>query len=266
MHIIRWTAVVFALAATGATCAAAGGAGGSPGFALGVTSGMFRYAAIPSSGRTVVAVIQRQGGQVIRFNSIPGAWAFPMVAYDGTAEGPSRDGTTLVLASLRPNVSKFAFLATDRLRSRQTVTLHGRFAYDAISPDAQTLYLIQYLQRGAAGAYYVRAYDLAQRRLLDRIIFDRRDESSSMSGTPVTRTTSPSGRWVYTLYQRGPGAPFVHALDTVGRRAVCIDLPRLRDVWKLRVKLRGGRLVVRWRGANETAATIDTRTLRMIGR
>jgi hypothetical protein len=36
---------------------------------------------------------------------------------------------------------------------------------------------------------------------------------------------SAGDRWAYTLYLRPSGAPFVHALDTVHRRAVCVDLP-----------------------------------------
>jgi hypothetical protein len=49
-----------------------------------------------------------------------------------------------------------------------------------------------------------------------------------MAGTPTKRATGPGARWVYTLYI-GSDGPFVHALDTVGVRAVCIDLPSDAD-------------------------------------
>ena len=51
-----------------------------------------------------------------------------------------------------------------------------------------------------------------------------------MAGSPVTRTTSADGRWVYTLYQKPSGEQFIHALDTVGAAAYCIDLPRNRGL------------------------------------
>ena len=47
-----------------------------------------------------------------------------------------------------------------------------------------------------------------------------------MGGLPMTRAFSRDGRWAYTLY--GGGAEtFIHALDTVGRTAACIDLEML---------------------------------------
>ena len=46
-----------------------------------------------------------------------------------------------------------------------------------------------------------------------------------MRGYPLTRVASPDGRWAYTLYDGGGKHPFVHALDTLEGRAVCIDLP-----------------------------------------
>ena len=46
-----------------------------------------------------------------------------------------------------------------------------------------------------------------------------------MTGYPVSRATAPDGRFVYTLYQQNDNYPFVHALDTVHRTAVCIGLP-----------------------------------------
>ena len=53
-----------------------------------------------------------------------------------------------------------------------------------------------------------------------------------MRGFPLRRTSSADGRWQYTLYDGGlsyygpkqAGEPFVHAIDTVGRRTLCIDL------------------------------------------
>src|SRR5229473_1951827 len=46
-----------------------------------------------------------------------------------------------------------------------------------------------------------------------------------MNGSPMTRTTSADGRWVYTLYMNPGGFPFIHALDTVRGVAHCVGLP-----------------------------------------
>ena len=47
-----------------------------------------------------------------------------------------------------------------------------------------------------------------------------------MNGLPMNRATSAGGRWEYTLYD-APEHPFIHALDTEGRKAFCIDLDAL---------------------------------------
>jgi hypothetical protein len=80
----------------------------------------------------------------------------------------------------------------------------------------------------------------------------------------VTRATSRTGTWVYTLYTRGTGKPFVHALNAAQRYAVCVDLPwESGNVWlaKLRLSKDDRRLVVRLNGAS--LATIDTRSFKV---
>jgi hypothetical protein len=99
---------------------------------------------------------------------------------------------------------------------------------------------------------------------LKQIVFDTREESSVMTGWAVTRATGPSGRWVYTLYGRENGTLFVHALDTVDRHAVCVDLPRrvAQEAFpQVTLKLAPGRLAVR-KGTTRLAL-IDTGTLRV---
>src|SRR5438128_1501296 len=75
------------------------------------------------------------------------------------------------------------------------------------------------------------------------------------------------GSWVYTLYHRGNGKPFIHALNTGQRFAVCIDLPwraRPNEVWNARLALSrdGRRLIVRSGAA--VVATVDTKTFRVL--
>ena len=82
-----------------------------------------------------------------------------------------------------------------------------------------------------------------------------------MRGSPLTRATSPDGRWAYTLYDGAGGTPFVHALDTSTRTARCIDLPtlaRTSALWQLRFHLdRSGRTLTLANGRRPVLA-IDT--------
>jgi len=113
------------------------------------------------------------------------------------------------------------------------------------------MYLIQYTH-GATNDlthYIVREFDLRTSRLLPGKIADRTEDEKTMAGSPVTRTTSANGRWVYTLYQKPSGEPFVHALDTVGATSYCIDLPDNKALYNIVLSLRnGGRtLAAHWR-------------------
>jgi hypothetical protein len=116
-----------------------------------------------------------------------------------------------------------------RLRAVRTITLHGSFSFDALSPDGSRMYLIQYAHGGTGNLthYVVREYDLRTNRPLPGKIAARDEDGDepTMAGYPVTRTTSAGGRWVYTLYQKPSGMPFIHALNTVAGVAHCIDLP-----------------------------------------
>ena len=194
-----------------APAAAADGGGPDPGVVqgwtgVGLPSGPFRYVTMPTANATVVAVVRRSTGRVWNFRSLGGTWCVLMVAGDGTAGGLSRDGRLLVLAewkppktygALRPS-SRFVLLSTKSLRVWRRVTLTGDFTFDALSPDGRILYLIQHVSSSDVTSYRVRAYDVAARRLLPRVIADRRQSSWVMHGSPVTRaagcTRSTSSR------------------------------------------------------------------------
>lgn len=189
----------------------------------------------------------------------------PVIAVDGTTDGVSRDGRTLVLATPTGGRStQFAFIDTKTLRLRG-LTLPGSWSFDAISPDATALFLIEYSGAGPNASYRVRAYDVAARRLLPTPIVDRTIGEKLMRGQAVTRATNSDGRWVYTLYARANHEPFVHALDTVRRKALCIDVPidsSRAEQMELRLTLRGGRTLEVRRG-RDTVAEIDTESFRV---
>jgi hypothetical protein len=84
-----------------------------------------------------------------------------------------------------------------------------------------------------------------------------------MTGQPLTRTTSADGNWVYTLYDGASGVPFVHALSTVDKYTVCIDLDALegrRDVAALRLGLRPRDHTLAVAAAHGSVALINTDT------
>jgi LPXTG-motif cell wall-anchored protein len=70
-----------------------------------------------------------------------------------------------------------------------------------------------------------------------------------MNGSPMTRTTSADGRWVYTLYMNPGGFPFIHALDTVRGVAHCVGLPiqNQNGLYNIVLSLHGRTLAVHWK-------------------
>ena len=258
-----------------AVVAAAGadGVGPSPGASTGWTGvrapgGVLRYVALPGQKETIVAAVRVRGGRVDRWGAVRGAYGIPLVAFDGSADGLSGDGKTLVLTTPTWNpgpVSRFPVLATSNFRLRHTVTLRGAWAYDAISRNGSTLYLVQYLGSGSNPAaprpYRVRAFDLAAGKLVPGAIVDRRETEAAMRGQPATRIWSQDRRWAYTLYARQGGPPFVHALDTVRQEAFCIDLPlRLAQPRQMGLRFRLGAESLAVTSGRTTVAVVDTST------
>jgi hypothetical protein len=193
---------------------------------LGTASNGVGYTAAIHGTTTVVA----DGSQSI---SVAGKWGIPRVTMNNGVGGLSTDDRTLVLAQdgvdhangALSRESAFLVLGTKPLRVRTTVRLHGDFGFDTLSPRGRTLYLIEHVSNENLFRYRVRAYDLAERRLLLRVIADKSQRDWLMNGYPVARATTQNGRWVYTLYSNPNNYPFVHALDTVHRTAVCIGIP-----------------------------------------
>jgi hypothetical protein len=267
MRALTCTAV---LAAALAAAGAAAAVGPWPGLARSVADPArdLRYTAARGGDATTVGAVR--DGKVVRSATVAGAFGIPAVTSGGLAAGLSPDGRLLVLAQprgLRPRQrSTFLVLSTARLAVQARIVLSGEVGFDALSPDGRTLYLIEHASRSDPTRYVVRAYDLRQRRLLPGAIVDKRNVDEVMSGYPVARAESARGRWVYTLYRRAGREAFVHALDTAGRRAFCIDFEWRggdRELWGARLRLADGdrRLVVRSDGEN--VVTIDTRTLRV---
>jgi hypothetical protein len=258
--------VAVALLALVPTSAAADGlpAVGIDARPLSAPGGDVAYTTKSGKHGTVVTERARYGG-VLRQRRIPRTFSLPAVAYDGSPGGLSADGRTLVLISPRTRYPRrrttLAVVDSKSLQVRLQIALEGDFSFDAISPDGRLMYLVEYNPRNY-GEYDVRAYDLKARRLLAKPVVDPREPDEQMYGVPVTRASSADGRWAYTLYDSREH-PFVHALDTSDRTAVCIDLDDLRTVWGSSLELRRARLEVVG-PAGRTRASIDTRSHRLI--
>ena len=233
-------------------------------------NGAYRYTTVADGPRTVVERLRVRGATIARQRDIRGTFLVPVVAYDSATSGLSADGRTLVLIRprrqpvLAQKHTKLLVLDATRLTVRREVTLPGDFSFDAVSPDGSRIYLINYLSLTRnnfdPANYKVRAYDVEAGRLDPAPVVDPREPGEKMGGLPVTRLMSPDGRWAYTLYQ-GSEHPFVHALDTVGNTARCIDLDRLdtvRNLFQLRLRLAAQGRELQVVQGNRPLALVDT--------
>jgi hypothetical protein len=213
---------------------------------------------------TLVVALRRRDGRVLRERRVRGRWSIPAVALDNATTGLSADGRTLVLSrpsrSFPAAATTLAVLDAGRLVVRRRVRLKGFFTVDAVSPDGRQAFLIQYGDNVLN--YRVRALDTRSGRRAERDIVDPRSPDEQMGGLPMTRAMSPDGRWAYTLYGGGEET-FVHALDTVGRTAACIDLdmiPPDADLSGLRLRVTPDARRILIRDRQRAIATVDART------
>ncbi len=271
LRLIALILIPFALVAGNA---GAGKGGPTPGVSVGYDGTVdaangVRYVALPAQKTTTVAAVRISDGRVLSYTTISGAFGIPLVAFDGTTEGVSRDGKTLVLAEVGVNraQTRFAVLKTKALRLKRLITLPRVWAYDALSPDGRTLYATQYFGTAANARYNVRSVDLVAGRPVGGALVDRREPDEEMNGAPWARVRSANGAWAYTLYTKPNGTGFVHALDTAKRRAYCVDLPwrttpQRFTVVRLSLADGGRRLELARRGGNRLAV-VDTTTFKV---
>ncbi|MFL5870411.1 MAG: hypothetical protein ACJ75R_04975 [Solirubrobacterales bacterium] len=225
--------------------------------------GGVRYTTLYGDARgTALLKIDSDGGQINRERWFEDPWTLPAVTISGAAGGLSADGRTLVL--FRPDYSatadatEFQVLNPATLGTRDRFTLPGRFGFDAISPDGERIYLVEYKDPRDPFDYAIRALDVDSGRLDPREVIDPSEPDEQMAGQPVARRMSPDGRWAYTLYAGGKEA-FIHALDTERSTAVCVDLDQFSpgDAYglKLGVDPRSGAVIVRQQ--NVPVASVD---------
>jgi hypothetical protein len=193
---------------------------------LGTATNGVGYTAAPRGGDTLLS----DGTHSLL---VKGKWGIPRVTLNNGVGGLSADGRTLVLAQddvahnngELSSKSSFAILSTKPLRLRKLVSVRGDVGFDALSPHGSVMYLIEHVSHENLFRYRVRAYDLHANKLLPGVIADKTQKSWLMDGYPVARASSDDGTWVYTLYSNADNYPFVHALDTMTRTAVCVGIP-----------------------------------------
>lgn len=228
--------------------------------------GSVSFTAAKGDGGTLIRAISTEGGTVLRSQTFKGDYGIPTLQYGKPGEGMSRDGKTFVLENVGfADTSRFMLVSTSDLSTVDSFTLNGTYAFDALSPNGSMMYLIQHQTAQDVNHYIVRGYDLRAHTLLPQRIADKTQAGWVMQGWAVTRTTSPNGRWVYTLYSNPGGYPFVHALDTVRSVAHCVGLPwpatnaQQGAVFNFTLGLKGHTLAVRY-GGGGIYRTINTTT------
>ena len=241
-----------------ALAAPAAAVGPWPGTVSSVTSAAsgVRYSVTSDGTRTEL----RAGGRTARFR---GTWAIPAVTTTQLPGGLSPDGRLLVLVQpddqqgLRTQ-SRLLVVSTRTLRVTRAVTLPGQFGFDAVSATDRVLYVIEHRNQADLNEYVVRAYDLVHGALLAKPVVAE-GEDVTMRGYPVARVATTKGTWVYTLYWRANGTTFVHALATVQRRAVCLDLKwTTSNVWNARLGLSRDGKALRVRSGGSVVETVAT--------
>src|SRR3954451_20312999 len=233
---------------------------GSPGAgSLSTEDGSVTFMVSPDRGATTVTRVRGSDRTAQVTRRMRGSFVVPVVA--GIKDGLARDGQTLVLEGHpAAHKSEFALLDTRTLRVRRTLSLAGTYSFDAISPDGSKLYVLRFLSRDGTH-YAVQALDTISSRPVAKTVVEKGEPGEAMSGRALTRTSSPDGGWVYTLYDGAGETPFVHALSTVDTYTVCIDLDSLEgrnDLSTLGLALNPRTKTLAVKRAGAVLATINT--------
>ena len=159
---------------------------------------------------TFVERRETASGAVLRVDRVPGRWNVAAVSPDGRFVALSRGGdaaTDIRLVGANGRV-------LHRLR------LPGDVEVEAVSKDGARLFLIEHVDDAR---YRVRTLDL--RSALQQTV-RKRGVLAPMTGYAWTAVASRDGRWLLTLYvDTARRSAFVHALDLVHARPLCIAVP-----------------------------------------
>ena len=113
------------------------------------------------------------------------------------------------------------------LKPARTISLHGDFSFDALSPGGRRLFLIQHAYAQNLARYAVRVSTCERPAGREGRGRQGRAQHGGLRHAPRDGARLALG--LHALQRGGNGGYFIHALDTVGVRAVCIDLPATTD-------------------------------------
>jgi hypothetical protein len=210
--------------------------------------------AIPSPDGSVIYTIEgstlkwtdAKTGRGITQITLPGEYTFAD-EHGPAPTGFSPNGRWLVLVGAAAAKSSFAIVDTALVKLAAVAEVPGPFAYDAISDEGNSLYLIERITPRAAQAlvavnpayaYRVRVYDVPARKMSETLVVDVKlaaetsgDNAETridgiMNGIYQSSVPSRDGQWNFSFYYNPNRGPFIHVLHLNSRSAFCIlDLP-----------------------------------------
>jgi len=181
------------------------------------------FAALPERGHvTRIERFAPNSGRLVLTFPILGTWSMGAV---------SADASTIALARHEHGTTWVRVIDSVTGRTLHTRTLDGVYSVDAVTDDAQRLFLIHHY---LSGRYAVQALDLVHGRLWTATLREKgKAEQPLMTGQAAGQVASKDGTWLLTLYlNTHKRMAFVHALNLRRAYAVCIDLPS--DTHRLR--------------------------------
>jgi murein peptide amidase A len=235
--------------ATAATSAAKeiGAVGAAQGVVTEQDGTSYRYVTLSPQTKPALTIAERidmSDGAIDRWWYLRGNYVIPAVAFDGSAGGLSANGNVLALVHFSraypPPPTKLAILDTDvylrhprrpgQHRPQHAIhrlSLPGHFDFQAISPNGSKLYLRHYRTHSRGpDDFGLRVLDARSGKLEQRPLGVSGD-ARTLSGLPISGTSSPDGRWAYALYDGDAHQPFLLALDTASGHVIRSDLPGL---------------------------------------
>ncbi|MGH2562423.1 MAG: YncE family protein [Thermomicrobiales bacterium] len=213
-----------------------------------MASGAARYelpaGMLAADGSRYAAAAKDEGGTLIHvFDMSTDAlrWQFP---YNGrwNVRGISPTGRWVALIRIPSDSDRAAWTAADTWQTDVRIidtdtgfvanqfSLDGNFEVETISPDGNSLFLVQHLPAINPDHYLIRLYDLATEALDPNALRDKKNTDEIMAGLAWEGVASPNGQWLLTLYLNTlKDTAFIHTLDLINSYPVCIDLPSTQN-------------------------------------
>jgi hypothetical protein len=203
------------------------------------------YTASASGGTTRIDRIETASGDITSSIRVRGDLVIRAVAPHGLAVAmmPRRDGGGDAWVPGPRAMTQVVVADPTGRADPERFTLPGNFEPEAFSPDAETLYMLQYRPALAPTSYRVIGLYLETGRRWALFGPDKQPVEN-MTATRLQQVASPNGFFLYTLYtnQRptyldasadpvgvepgeGEEAAFVHTVFLRSGSAVCIELP-----------------------------------------